>query len=85
MVRVTIRYGKKGPTRKKDLPIPDYIDIDELNWTRYKGRPISVYHRTSNGQNYDYVDNRGITVFISLGQRLEDLVNKVCFGNSEQK
>jgi len=56
MVRVTIRYGIKGPTRKKDLRVPDDINTFNLNWIRYKGKPISVYHRRSKD---DYVDKGG--------------------------
>ena len=76
MVRVTIRYGKKGPTRKKDIIIPDYINIFNLNWIRYRGKPISIYHRRNKD---DYVDNGGMIVHTDLCQKLEELVKEVCF------
>jgi len=83
-VRVIIRYGKKGHKRKKDLQVPGYIDTDELNWTKYKKEGIAVYHRVSNGQNYDYIDNRRICVHTILRENLEKLVSEVCFGNSNK-
>jgi hypothetical protein len=38
MVRVTIRYSKKRHIRKKDFPVPDYINTFNLNWIRYRGK-----------------------------------------------
>ncbi len=85
-VYVTVYY-KKTIKKKKDFPIPKDIDFDELNWK--KGRIITVYyrttHRTHNIEDYDYVDNRRIVIPTSLCQKLEDLVIKTCFENSEEK
>lgn len=86
MVRVIIRYSRRGPTRKRDLEVPKnikdplYVNTDNLNWTKYQGKPISVYHRRSED---DYINSIGISVHTNLCQRLEDLVSKVCFGNSK--
>ena len=80
MVRVIIRYGKKGPARKKDLRIPNDINTFNLNWTKYRGKPICVYHRRSKD---DYVDNGGMIVHTDLCQKLEELVSKVCFEKTE--
>ncbi len=82
IVRVTIRYFKKRRIRRKDLRIPDYISTDELNWVRYRGKPISIYHRRNKGQGY--VDNGGMIVHTDLCQKLEELVSKVCLENSKQ-
>ena len=82
-VIIKIRYSKKGPTRKRNLQVPDYINTDELNWIKYRGEGISVYYRISNGQNYDYVDNRRITISTNLAQKLEELVCEVYSKNSK--
>ncbi|HUW43777.1 MAG TPA: hypothetical protein VMV95_02355 [Bacillota bacterium] len=80
-VYVTIYYGKKKSKKKKDILIPENIDPDELNWM--KGKDIALYYRInyypSKPENYDYIDSRGIAVSTSLCQKLENLVNKVCF------
>jgi len=40
IVRITIRYGKKGPVRKRDIWLPrnqehkNYINVDNLEWTK---------------------------------------------------
>lgn len=80
MVRVTIRYGIKGPTRKKDLQVPDNINTFNLNWTKYGGKPISVYHRRNKD---DYVDNVGMIVHTDLCQKLENLVSEICFEKTQ--
>jgi len=85
-VCVTIYYyGKKRPKRK-DLPIPKDIDANGLDWIKEKG--IAVYYRKSSykpcsNENYDYT-SKGVTISTNLGQRLEDLVLDVCFGNSDE-
>ena len=97
IVRIIIRYGKKGPTRKRDIGLPNnpkhknYIDTGDLEWTKYQGKPISVYHRANsvylrtNEQNYDYVNSKGIIASTNLCQKLEDLVQKVCFKKSKKE
>ena len=79
-VRVTIYRYKKRPKRI-DLPVPKDIDTFNLNWIKKKG--IAVYYR-KNGEN-NYEDYRRVSIHTGLGQKLEDLVKEVCFGNSEQK
>ena len=83
-VHIVIRYYRKGGKRKKDLPIPKEIKTENLEWKKYKGEGICVYRRTGNGENYDYVDSRGINAPTGLVQKLEDLVKEACFGNSNK-
>jgi len=84
MVHVIIRYGQRGPKRKKDLEVPKDIDTDKLEWRRYRGKPISEYRRTGNSQDYDYEHKRRISIPTALRYKLEGLVKKACFENSEQ-
>jgi hypothetical protein len=84
-VRVIIRSSKKGGKRKKDLPIPKEINIDDLAWKKYRGQGIvAVYHRDGDSENYDYAPKGEIPVPTALCSRLEGLVKEVCFENSEQ-
>lgn len=93
MVRVTIRYKKRDP-KKRDFQIPNkpnpddpedlYINTEELHWVRYRGKDIAIYRRTSNGENYDYVIKSRINIPTALRYRLEGLVKKVCFENSDK-
>ncbi len=98
MARVVIRSSKKEGKRKRDFQIPDepdpddpydlYIDTDKLEWRKYKGRGlVSTYHRSGNSENYDYTpfSKGGIPLPTGLGQKLEYLVKKTCFENSNKK
>ena len=85
-VYVTIYY-KKSLKKRKDFPVPEDINTDELNWK--KGKSTTIYYRTTNYshniEGYSYIDSGGITVPTNLGQKLENLVNIACFENSEKK
>ena len=80
MVHIVIRYSQRGPKRKKDLEVPKDINIDELEWRRYKGRGSSEYRRTGNSENYDYAPKgEGVRIPAALRHQLEGLVKKTCF------
>jgi len=80
MVRVVIRYGQRGPKRKKDLEVPKEINTGELEWRRYKGKNNSEYRRTGNSQDYDYEDSiTKISIPTAIRHKLEGLVKEVCF------
>ena len=85
IVRVVIRYKKRDP-KKRDLPIPKDIDTRDLAWKRYRGEDIAIYHREGDSKNYDYIpfNKGGIRIPAALRHRLEGLVKKVCFENSDK-
>ena len=83
MVRVVIRYKKRYP-KKRDLPIPKDIDTRDLAWKRYRGEDIAIYHREGDSKNYDYEIKSRINIPTALRHRLEGLVKKVCFENSDK-
>jgi len=76
---VDIRYRpfKKGPEVKRKLPIPDYIEINELSWTRKKIWPrktndvVASYFRVVGNNGVDYYDESRQSVSTRLGQNLE--------------
>lgn len=66
--KVIFRLKKKG--RQSYEPVDsENISINELNWTRYRGRIISTYHRRENGT---YTCSH-IIVYNELNQKLESL------------
>ena len=94
MARVVIRSSKKGGKRKRDFQIPDnpddpgYINIGNLEWRKCRGEGIvAVYHRTGDSENYDYTpfSRGGVPVPTGLCQKLEHIVLKAYFENSDKK
>ena len=66
---------KKGERKRKKLSIPESINLDELNWVRYRKEIISIYHRIIKGNDLSYKDQKHTIAPTSLGQRLEELVS----------
>ena len=75
IVIVDIYYHKKGERKRKKLSIPESINLDELNWVRYRKEIISIYHRIIKGNDLSYKDQKHTIAPTSLGQRLEELVS----------
>ena len=73
IVRVKIRYSKKGQARKQEFPFPEEIRDDDLCWNTYRGEKIAVYHRIKANE---YKDMRHSIAPTSLGQKLEELVSE---------
>ncbi|MEK6897584.1 MAG: hypothetical protein AABW93_03585 [Nanoarchaeota archaeon] len=73
IVRVKIRYSKKGHYGKQEFSFPEKIEDDDLCWDTYRGEKISVYHRIEANK---YKDIRHSIAPTSLGQKLEALVSE---------
>ena len=71
IVRVKIRYSKKGPFGKREFSFPEKIGDDDLFWANYRGEKISVYHRIKANE---YKDMKHSIAPTGLGQKLELLV-----------
>lgn len=73
IVRVKIRYSKKGYWGKREFSFPEKIGNDDLCWDTYMGDEISVYHRIEANK---YKDMRHSIAPTGLGQKLEALVSE---------
>ena len=84
-VHVTICRSENGPIIEKNFLIPKDIDTFNLNWKKDGRKHVAVYYHRSNGQNYDYTNDGGISIYGPLFHTLEALVKEACLRKKHTK
>ena len=84
-VNVDLRYNRLGEIKKREVPIPEDIDLYELSWIKYRKKIISIYHRKLHNNELTYMDSKHTIAPTSLGQRLEKLVSDVYYFHAGQQ